>query len=272
MTEYETILIDKAEGVTTITLNRPKKRNAMSPAMHREMTDVLKMLRRDRETRVLVITGAGESFCAGQDLKEFFDEQRDPDEFEVINDLSVEWRVHLLRSFPAPTIAAVNGWCFGGAFSIVASCDIAIAADDAKFGLSEINFGTIPGGLVSKQVADALRPRAALFYILTGRAFDGKRAAEIGFVTYSVPRESLNAEVTQLAKELCQKEQRALRACKEVFKGVLSMPDYEVAYAWTMAKADQLLALQKGAGQDKGIGQFLEGRYKPGLGSFDKDA
>lgn len=269
---YETVLVEKDGGVTTVTLNRPKKKNCMSPTMHREMVEVLTTLRRDKETRVLVITGAGDSFCAGQDLKEFFFEQTDPDQFEPIVEQSIDWRVRLLRAFPVPTIASINGWCFGGAFSIVASCDIAIAADEAIFGLSEINFGNFPGGLVSKQVADLFRPRDALFYILTGRQFNGKRAAEIGFVTYSVPKESLAAETKALASELSEKEPRALRMCKDVYRHSLSMPDYEVALDYSLTKSDQLSLLQKGAWKEKGIGQFLEGKYRPGFGAFDKDA
>lgn len=269
---YETVLVEKDNGVVTVTLNRPKKKNCMSPTMHREMVDVLKIAARDKETRVLVITGAGDAFCAGQDLKEFFYDQRDPHEFEPIVEASIDWRVRLLRAFPAPTIAAVNGWCFGGAFSIVASCDIAIAADEATFGLSEINFGNFPGGLVTKQVADVFRPRDAMFYILTGRQFSGKKAAELGFVTYSVPKESLMADVKSLAKELAEKEPTALRMCKDVYRASLEMPNYEVALMWSMAKSDSLSLLQNNAWVEKGIGQFLEGKYRPGFGAFDKDA
>ena len=98
------------------------------------MVELLGTLRYDKDLRVLVITGKGDSFSAGEDLKEFFYEQRDRMEFEALLDKSLEWRVRILRSFPVPTIAMVNGWCFGGAFSIVAGCDIAIAADEAMFG------------------------------------------------------------------------------------------------------------------------------------------
>ena len=98
--------------------------------------------------------------------------------------MATEWRGRTLRYFPKPTIAMVNGYCFGGAFSIVEGCDLAIAADEATFGLSEINFKGFPGGAVSKSLANLLRPRDALFYALTGRRFDGKTAAEIGLVNY----------------------------------------------------------------------------------------
>ena len=141
---------------------------------------------------MLVITGAGNSFCAGMDLKEVFHALKDqPARYDKVIRLATEWRGRTLRYYPKPTIAMINGYCFGGAFSIVEGCDLAIAADEATFGLSEINFKGFPGGAVSKSLANLLRPRDALFYALTGRRFDGKIAAEIGLVNFSVPLRQL---------------------------------------------------------------------------------
>jgi trans-feruloyl-CoA hydratase/vanillin synthase len=271
MATYETILVQREDGVVTVTLNRPHKRNAMNPTLHNEMVEVLTELKFDKDLRVLVITGAGESFSAGEDLKEFFYEQNDRMQFERLLEKALEWRVRILRSFPVPTIAAINGWCFGGAFSIVSGCDIAIAADEAVFGLSEVNFGHFPGGPVSKQISQILRLRDAVYYILTGDTFNGKRAAEIGFVTYSVPKQNLQDEVKKLVKKLCQKDALALRACKECYRDSLLIPDYEAALAYSAAKSDQLSFLQGGAWKDQGIKQFIEGQYRPGLGAFKKD-
>src|ERR687890_588251 len=106
MAEYQTLLVDKNEGVTTITLNRPEKRNAMSPQLHRDMYDALTDLETDDETRVLVITGNGDAFCAGQDLKEYFYEVRDNRRAREENRrISHAWRHEKLRFFPRPTIA-----------------------------------------------------------------------------------------------------------------------------------------------------------------------
>jgi len=271
MADYETILVNRKDNVVTVTFNRPKKKNAMNPALHHEMVDLLTELKFDKELRVLVLTGAGDSFCAGEDLKEFFYEQNDRTQFERLLEKALEWRVRILRSFPVPTVAAINGWCFGGAFSIVSGCDIAIASDEAVFGLSEVNFGHFPGGPVSKQISQILRVRDAVYYILTGDTFDGKRAAEIGFVTYSVPKEKLQDEVDKLVAKLCQKDALALRACKEAYRDSLLIPDYEAALAYSTAKSDQLSFLQGGAWKDRGIKQFLEGEYRPGLGAYNKD-
>jgi trans-feruloyl-CoA hydratase/vanillin synthase len=267
---YETILIEKDTGVTTIRFNRPEKRNAMNPRMHREMFQALSELEFDRDTRVLVVTGSGESFSAGQDLKQYFYELKDdPRGREEIRRISHAWRHEKLRLFPRPTIAEINGWCFGGAFTIVASVDIAIAAEDATFGLSEINFGNIPGGLVTKVVQEIVQPRQALYYILTGDPFSGARAAEIGLVTMAVPRAELHARVLEVAEKLKAKDPFALRACKEAFKAVSPSVSYEDAWYWLSAKVDQLTHQQKGGWVEQGIGKFLQKEYRPGLGSVD---
>ncbi len=268
MSEYSTILIEQHDGITTIRLNRPEKKNAMSPRLHREMHRALSELAFDEATRVLVITGSGDSFCAGQDMKEYFYELKDDRRArEEIRQISHAWRHQKLRFFPKPTIAAVNGWCFGGAFTIVASVDIAIAAEDAIFGLSEINFGNLPGGLVTKVVQEIVQPRQALYYILTGDTFNGRKAAEIGLVTMAVPRAELEEKVAEVARKLIQKDPAALRACKEAFKAVTPWVSHEDAWYWLSAKVDQLSYQQKNAWVEQGIGKFLQGEYKPGLGT-----
>jgi enoyl-CoA hydratase/carnithine racemase len=120
MSEPNPILVDIKDAVATVTLNRPSKRNAMSPMLHLAMADMLEKLRYEKTSRVVVITGAGEAFCAGMDLKQFFVDLKDnPPEFDRIFRIATEWRFRTLRYYPKPTIAMVNGYCFGGAFSIV---------------------------------------------------------------------------------------------------------------------------------------------------------
>src|SRR5262249_55535951 len=113
MANYETILVEREEGVVTVTFNRPHKKNAMSPKLHHEMVELLSTLRYDKDLRVLVVTGKGDSFSAGEDLKEFFYEQRERMEFEALLDKSLEWRGWVLRFFSRATIAVVDGWGFG---------------------------------------------------------------------------------------------------------------------------------------------------------------
>jgi trans-feruloyl-CoA hydratase/vanillin synthase len=270
MSESNTVLVEINDAVATVTLNRPAKRNAMSPSLHLEMQDVLERLRYETTSRVLVITGAGESFCAGMDLKQFFVELKDnPPEFDRIFRIATEWRFRTLRYYPKPIIAMVNGYCFGGAFSIVEGCDLAFAAKEATFGLSEVNFKHFPGGSVSKSLANLLRPRDALYYAMTGRTFKGDRAAEIGFVNAAYPLADLKKEVMELAKELTQKDPDALTACKDGYRFSLEM-SADAALNFAAAKSDQLTLRQKDSWRSEGIGDFLTGKYRPGLGGHEK--
>ena len=270
---YKTVIVEKDHGITWVTLNRPEKRNAMNPQLHFEMVDVLAELEVDDETRVLVLTGAGDSWCAGQDLKEFFKELDDkPAQRRRAEWATHEWRWRNLLTFPKPTIAMVNGYCFGGGFTQLIACDIAIADEDAIFGLSEINFGIFPGGLVSRVIADAMSYRDALYYSLTGDTFDGRQAAAMRLVTFAVPASKLREETVKLAKKLMEKNPHALRAAKEVFKTCRNM-DYTVAEEYIGAKILALRATDPESGRDKGIDQFIsEKKYRPGLESYDRDS
>ncbi|HYU21155.1 MAG TPA: p-hydroxycinnamoyl CoA hydratase/lyase [Chloroflexota bacterium] len=266
---YQTVLVEKDSGITWVTLNRPEKRNAMNPTMHFEMVEVLTELEEDPETAVMVLTGAGESWCAGQDLKEFFRELDDkPALRRRAGRASQEWRWHRLFTFPKPTIAMVNGYCFGGAFTPLIACDIAIAAEDAVFGLSEINWGIFPGGLVSRVLADALSLRDAMYYILTGDPFDGKQAAEMRLVNFAVPGERLRDETIRLAHKLMGKNPAALRAAKEAYKVGRTL-DYWQSEDHLAAKGTALRATDPDRGRDRGIRQFIdEKRYRPGFSPY----
>ena len=261
---YKTVLVEIKDKIAKVILNRPEKKNAMNPQLVLEMPQVLEELRYNEDVAVVVLTGAGNAFCAGMDLKEFFYELKGkPAEYDRIYRVLQEWRGRTLRYFPKPTIAMVNGYCFGGAFPNVECCDLAVAADEATFGLSEINFGLFPGGHVSKSLANLLRPRDALFYGMTGRQFDGRKAAEIGFVNYSVPLARLVAETMALAKEIAGKDPFALRSTKDAYRFSLDMP-WEAAMNYSAAKENELFLQQKGAWVESGIGDFMKGLYKPG--------
>ncbi len=130
-----------------------------------------------------------------------------------------QWRWHRLYNFPKPTIAMVNGYCFGGAFTQLVACDFAIAADSATFGLSEVNWGVIPGGLVSKAMNVAVNYRDALYYSITGKPFQGKEAVRMGLVNESVPDDQLEAEVMKLARQLAALNPETVRADQASDKG-----------------------------------------------------
>jgi feruloyl-CoA hydratase/lyase len=270
---YQTIKIEQnGDGITWLYLNRPEKRNAMNPLLHEEMVQALDELARDDGTRALVLTGAGEAFCAGMDIREFFRALDDkPEEFERIEELSQRWRWRQLSTFPKPTIAMVNGWCCGGAFTPVICSDFAVAAEEAQFVLSEINWGIIPGGLVSKMLTEVLGWRDAMYYSLTGEAFDGRKAAEIRLVNHAVPLASLKEETTRLARLLMEKNPATYRATKEALRAVRTM-DIQQSLDYLSAKSGQLKVADTQNGKSKGMSEFLDTkRFRPGLAAYPKD-
>src|SRR4051812_13458370 len=179
----------------------------MNPTLNAEMVDVLLALDADDECGVVILSGAGDSWSAGMDLKEYFrevDGQPEHVQRKVRREAAL-WQWRMLRTYAKPTIAMVSGWCFGGAFTPLVACDLAIAANEATFGLSEINWGIPPGSVVSRALADTVGSRAGPFYVMTGRTFDGRQAAAMGLVNASVPSAELRAEVESLARELLAK-------------------------------------------------------------------
>jgi trans-feruloyl-CoA hydratase/vanillin synthase len=270
---WENVRVEFDEGIAWVTLNRPAKRNAMSPALNREMVEVLDMLETDERCRVVVLTGAGDSFSAGMDLKEYFretDQLAPAARYRVYRDAGT-WQWRRLRLYPKATIAMVNGWCFGGAFTPLIACDLAIAADEATFGLSEINWGIIPAGNVTKAVSTVMNSRDALYYIMTGKTFGGARAAHLGLVNESVPRAALRDHTRALALTLLEKNPIVLRQAKVAFKQAREM-DWDMADDYLMAKQEQGRFQDPERGREQGIRQFLDEKsYKPGLGAYRRE-
>jgi trans-feruloyl-CoA hydratase/vanillin synthase len=260
------------DGIAWVTMDRPEKRNAMNPAMCAEMTRVLEALEVDPRCGVIVLTGAGESFSAGMDLKELFrdNESLDPEAWEQLSRRTRAWQNGLLRFHPKPTIAMVNGWCFGGAFNVVVSCDFAVAADEAIFGLSEINWGSIPAGTALKAASTVMRPRDVLYYALTGETFSGAVAERTGLVNRSVPLGQLRDVTRQLAVKMLGKNRAAARAIKQAFRRSLEM-SWENAEDYFVAKLDQLRLTDPEQGRREGLRQFLDEKsYRPGLGHYER--
>lgn len=269
--DYQTVKVEKEGGIAWVILNRPEKRNAMSVQLHYDMLDALTELETDHDTKIVVITGAGNSWCAGQDLRDYFRvTDKDPVQRRRAGWASQEWRWRRLFTYPKATIAMVNGYCFGGAFTPLIACDFAIAAEDAIFGLSEINWGIFPGGLVSRVLAEAMTYRDAMYYIMTGDSFDGKKAAEMRLVNYAVPKDKLREETIKLANKLMEKNPHVLRAAKEVYKTCKTM-DYWQAEDYMAAKGTALRLTDPEKGREKGMKQFLDEKtYRPGFEAYQR--
>lgn len=269
----DNVLVEFDEGIAWVTLNRPDKRNAMSPALNAEMREVVNALAVDERCGVFVLTGAGTAFAAGMDLKEYFRETDNaPDTVLLdVRRTAEDWQWRRLRDYPKPTIAMVNGWCFGGAFTPVCACDLAIAAEEATFGLSEINWGILPAGNVTKATIETIGYRNALYYTMTGESFDGTKAAEMGLVNEAVPLAKLRERTRELAMILLEKNQTVLRGAKLAMKRVRYM-DWEVAADYLYAKMAESLHLGGAGNREDAMKAFLDDKtFKPGIQHFKKE-
>jgi feruloyl-CoA hydratase/lyase len=211
----------------------------------------------------------GGNFSAGQDLKKFFRElEKNPGERKKAAGAANRWRWERLYGYDKPTIAMVNGYCVGGAFMQLLACDFAIAAENATFCLSEVNWGILPGALVSKAVADMVLPRHALYYACLGEPFDGKEAARIGMINYAVPADKLEAATIELAEKLMKKSPAVLRATKQAIRHVRTM-DVPQAYDYLAEKGKAIKAADVEDSYNTGLRQFLDEKsYKPTFEPF----
>ena len=270
--EYSCVKVEiDQDGIAWVAFNRPEKRNAMSPTLHFEMEEVIADLETDDSAKVIILTGEGVSWSAGMDLKEYFRETDNNPKARFKSQWAHRhWAQYLMVS-AKPTIAMVNGYCFGGAFTPLAACDIAIASEDATFGLSEVNWGILPGGNVSKVFRDLASHRDSLFYAMTGRTFDGIKAVEMGIVNLAVPSEQLRNETVIIARELMEKSPAVLAFTKQAVKAVQGM-DMNMAYEYLAAKQGALRAADKEGTRQKGMSEFLDQKsYRPGLGAVKRD-
>ena len=269
----ENVKVEFEDGIAWVKLNRPDKRNAMSVGLAEDMIRVLDALEIDDRAGVVVLTGEGEAFSAGMDLKDFFratDGVSDVKRMRAYRSTRA-WQWRLLMHYAKPTIAMVNGWCFGGAFTPLICCDLAIASEDAVFGLSEINWGVIPGGVVSKAISTLMNDRKAMYYVMTGEKFGGKMAEQLGLVNEAVPADKLRERTVEIARVLLEKNPTVLRQARMAYKYVREMT-WEESAEYLTAKADQTTFVDPEKGREKGLSQFLDTKtYRPGHGAYTRE-
>lgn len=267
--ELETLIVDVEGPRATIRFNRPEKRNAMNPQMHRDMHVALDHVEAEPDVKVLVITGSGNSFSAGMDLEEcFLQPFDDPQLFYRTNLVALKW-FQRLKAFPVVTIAQVNGYAFGGGFEVTGLCDLAIAAENVKFGLSEINFGIFPAGGATWAVTHNMPRKQALHYILTGDTLTGREAEQWGLVNRAVPAEDLEAEVDKLVGKIINKNPVTLRLAKEVYEATTFM-DLPKAIDYDQAKLWELSRLSQNEWITVALKQFERRAYQPGLATYKR--
>jgi feruloyl-CoA hydratase/lyase len=269
--EIDTVTCSVDDGIAWVKFNRPEKRNCMSPGLNRQMLRVIDGLEFRGDVGVLVLTGEGAAWSAGMDLKEYF---RDS-EAQGLRGVRQSQREayawwERLRSYQKVTIAMVNGWCFGGGYGPLFACDLAFCSDEAQFGLSEINWGILPGGGATKVAAELMPMRQAMYHALLGENLSGKQAEAAGLVNESLPADRLQARVTEVANKLLKKNWESLKATKDAMRRVREMT-YQNAEDYLIRAQEALNWQDKSDGRHIGMKQFLDEKtYKPGLGEYDK--
>jgi methylglutaconyl-CoA hydratase len=192
---FETItLAADARGVVTLTLNRPDKHNALSAAMIAELTEAAARMGRDPAVRVVVLTGAGESFCAGGDLGWMREQMAADAATRAAEARRLAEMLSALNTLPKPLIGRVQGQAFGGGVGMISVCDVAVAAEGARFGLTETRLGLIPatiGPYVAARMGEAMARRV----FMSARRFDAAEALRLGLVAAAVPAADLDAAV-----------------------------------------------------------------------------
>jgi trans-feruloyl-CoA hydratase/vanillin synthase len=267
----DTVAFDVRDGIAWVRFNRPEKRNCMSPRLNREMLRVLNELEFRDDVGVLVLSGEGTAWSAGMDLKEYF---RDSEALGLKGVRQSQREAYAwwerLRWYQKVTIAMVNGWCFGGGYGPLFACDLAICADEAQFGLSEINWGILPGGGATKVATELMPMRKAMYHALLGENLSGREAADCGLVNESVPAGQLRARVLEVANKLLKKNLDTLKATKDAVRRVREMT-YDNAEDYLIRAQEALNWHDRSDGRHAGMKQFLDDKsYKPGLGEYDK--
>lgn len=211
----------QSDGITLLRLNRPAKHNAFDPELMQGIIDTLQQLQQQGDTRVLLLTGAGRSFSAGADLNYMRDMVNFSHSDNVADAGRLATMLQLLDRFPAPVVAAVNGYAMAGATGLIAASDIVIAADDAQFAITEVKLGIAPA-VISPFVIRRIGVHMARRYFLTAERFDAGQAQAMGLVHEVVPAAHLLIRAQQLATQLLRNGPQALRATKALIHEVQS--------------------------------------------------
>jgi methylglutaconyl-CoA hydratase len=247
-------------GIVTLTLDRPEARNALSAALVARLTDELDTLAGDAGVRAIMLTGAGDVFCAGADIGEMRAAGAAPPAQNEADSRRFATMLERLERQPQPTLALVNGAAFGGAVGLIAACDIALAATSARFALSEVRLGLVPA-MISPYVIRAIGTREARRWFLSGEAMDAATALRIGLVHEAVDPGSLSAAADGVLCALLAGAPGAQAEIKRLIRHATGRSDAgdEAMLADT---ARWIARVRAGPEAREGLSSFLE-RRKP---------
>lgn len=245
-----------SRGVVTLTLNRPEKHNALDGATMGELHDALTKISGNRNARVVVLTGAGASFCAGADIGHMRSMLNFTEEQNVADALVLARLLRKLDEFELPLIARVNGNTFGGGVGLVACADIAIGATSAKFALTEVRLGIVPAA-ISPYVVEAIGSRHARRLFLTAAPFSADEARELGLLHFAAAPEQLDQVVNEQVDLLLRGGPAALHAAKQLVRRVAHFHDRDALGDETARLLARLRVSPEGK---EGLSAFLERR------------
>lgn len=210
--EFDCILYEKADGIATIKLNRPKVLNAMNKQLWLDFQAALEDARDDSGVKVLLITGEGRAFSTGADLKE--SKGRSPEAYRDYLEQLQEASRKIIR-FEKPTIAAINGYALGSGYELALACDIRIAAEDAQIGSPEARVSSSVTGGAMRLIQDLIGPGKARELLFTARNIDGREAERIGLVNLSVPGDQLMDAAREMAAQIAENSSFSIKMIKK---------------------------------------------------------
>jgi enoyl-CoA hydratase/carnithine racemase len=244
------IITEQSGNILRVELNRPTKRNAMTSRMYEALADIFNEAARDQRTRVVLWHGAGDSFCAGNDVEDFLKNPPGPGESPQAG------LMNAFVDFDKPVVAAVQGAAIGGGTTMLTHCDFVYAGESAKFQMPFINLAVVPEFGSSCSIAARIGHIRAAELILLGLPFDARRAADLGFVTQVVPDHDVLATATETARKLAAKPAGALQASKRLMK----RPFREQIKAAMRAENEEFSARVRSDDAKEALAAFLEKR------------
>lgn len=253
---YQTLLVAIAQGVATVTLNRPEVRNAFNEIVIAELTQVFQELGQQSTVRVIVLAANGTAFCAGGDLNWMKKMAAYSLEENVADAEKLAEMFYQLYCCPKPVIAKIQGDCYAGGMGLAAACDIAIAAEHVQFCLSEVKLGLIPA-TVAPYVIKAMGANAARRYFLTAERFSAKEAHRIGFLHEAVAASELDSTVAQLVSSIVKNSPNAVAEAKWLVDDVTNADIDEALLTYT---AERIAEIRSSAEGQEGVASFLEKR------------
>jgi len=251
---FKTVELAEQEGIATVTLNRPEKRNAISFELIEDLMDALSTAEYSN-VQVVIITGAGKAFCAGLDLENLKNLLGKTHEENVQDSATMARLFRRIYDFPKPTIGAVNGAAIAGGTGIATMCDFTLAVPEAKFGYTEVRIGFVPA-IVSSFLVTQVGHKIARDLLLTGRLFDAAEAHRYGLVNEVVEPDELLPRARQLALQLMENSPSSVRAAKKLINGFIRQQlDEQIA-----AAVEDNARIRTTADFREGITAFLEKR------------